>query len=97
MKLFVRYFTLAIVASFLVCAPSAWATDKPAKKEKALKECCVKTKEAVLNGEACAKCVTEPCCRKTAKIAAKSKDAKPCSKCSGKDKEEKKEEKKPME
>ncbi len=89
MKMLTRYFTLALIASFLACAQSAWAADKPAKPKKGPKECCVTTKEAVMHGEACEKCVDANCCKKTAKAAAKSKDAKPCAKCAKKDEEKK--------
>ena len=47
-------------------------------------ECCKKTEEQVRAGKACEKCVTDQCCKDTAKKIASKGEAKACEKCAAK-------------
>ena len=78
MKTLNRWIGLAAMAAFLAAGSSAYAGD-----------CCKKTEENAKAGKACEKCVTDQCCKDTAKKVAAKGEAKACEKCAGK-KDEKK-------
>ena len=75
MKKLSRYFTIIAVAAMLAMAQSVWAED-----------CCAKAAKAVNAGKACEKCLTDACCKETAKEVAKKGEAKTCEKCAKKEK-----------
>ena len=73
MKKLSRYFTIIAVATMLAMAQSVWAED-----------CCAKAAKAVKAGKACEKCLTDACCKETAKEVTKKGEAKTCEKCAKK-------------